>query len=107
MAVELQSGLRITASTTFVTQACPVRMEAGGCSLSFPFGTTHETAGSIPVRAARKKFADDWMLESWPSWRTVVKSGSGFQMSGVEGCWGDGEQNMASLSQSGCVPGET
>jgi len=34
-------------------------------------------------RAAVKKFAAVWTLPSWPSWRTVVNPGRGFQIEGV------------------------
>ena len=52
MAVELQSLLRITALTRPVTYATPRWIGSGGCSLTAPDGTTHETAGSVPAFAA-------------------------------------------------------
>ncbi len=107
MALESQSGLRITVSTTRVTQPCPARIDEGGCSLFPPFGTTHETAGSVPARAERKKSRTGRTSRTcWSRW-TVANSGRGFQMSGVVACCGFGVQNIASSSQSGCVPGVT
>jgi hypothetical protein len=44
----------MAAFTTRVTQVSPVAIDAGGCSLFDPFGTTHETAGRLPLRASRK-----------------------------------------------------
>src|SRR5881409_2739846 len=58
-------------------------MDAGGCSLTSPFGTIHETVGRVPVCAATRNSRTGWMLPSWPSWCTVWNSGSGFQISGV------------------------
>ena len=55
IAVDFQFGLRMTALTTCVTYACPLETRLGGCSLTWLLGTSHETAGSRPRRAARKK----------------------------------------------------
>jgi hypothetical protein len=54
MAVLPHSGLRIAASMTRVTHAWPRPIEAGGCSLLRWFGTTHDTAGSVPAAASAK-----------------------------------------------------
>ena len=45
----------MTASTRRVAQYWPSLTRAGGCSLSCWFGTTHDTAGSVPAAAAVKK----------------------------------------------------
>jgi hypothetical protein len=52
--VLFQSGLRIAASITRVTHACPCRIDAGGCSLFRWLGTTHDTDGNVPAAASAK-----------------------------------------------------
>ena len=52
MAVDDHWGLFITAFTTLVANDWPARTDDGGCSLTSPLGTTHETAGSVPFRAS-------------------------------------------------------
>ncbi len=47
------SGPLMTALIRPVTQACPVAIDAGGCSLSSAFGTIHDTLGSVPCAASR------------------------------------------------------
>jgi len=51
MAVESQSGPFITALTRLVTYAWPAEVAPGGCSLTAPDGTTHDTAGRSPAPA--------------------------------------------------------
>ena len=63
----------MTVFTSLVTYAWPTDTRLGGCSLTPSFGTIHETAGSVPWRAAVKKFASDVMFRSCRSCRTVVK----------------------------------
>lgn len=80
----------------------------GGCSLTEWFGTTHDTAGSVPVRAAPTRLLIDWMLASLPSERASSKPAIGFQMLGVFASCGAGTQFSASgLSQSGSLPVNT
>jgi hypothetical protein len=52
MAVEDQSGLRITALTRLVTNDWPKLIGPSGCSLTSADGTTHETAGRLPAFAS-------------------------------------------------------
>src|SRR5258706_15231413 len=108
MAVEFQSGPDMTALTRLVTYDWPALTDAGGCSLTSPEGTTQETAGNVPLCAAPKKFDTDWMFCNWPSFFTVSKYGSGFQMPGVRAsCLTGAHESAASLSQSGSVPFDT
>jgi hypothetical protein len=55
MALDFQSGERMTALTIRVTQAWPRQIGEGGWSLFSMLGTTHETLGSVPDFASRKK----------------------------------------------------
>src|SRR4051794_3009273 len=108
IAVDFQSGPRMIAFTTDVTHAWPELTRAGGCSLTPSLGITHDTFGSVPRRAARKKFVTDWMFFNWPFWRTVVNHGSGFQIPGVPALWWWLLQKTAPSSrQSGSSPLKT
>src|SRR5437016_199258 len=104
MAVDFQSGLCITASTRLVTYLWPSWTLAGGCSLFFWLGTTHDTAGSVPLLAAARNAVVGWMLPSSWAWRTVSNQGSGFHMPGVRGACLGGVHAIASSSQSGWIP---
>jgi hypothetical protein len=88
MAELFQSGLRMTAFTTRVTQVWPRLTSAGGCSLLAPLGITHETDGSAPRRAASKNRSEFSTFRICRSMCTVVNRGSGFQISGVPGSGG-------------------
>ena len=94
----------MTASINRVTHASPVRMFAGGCSLSSWLGTIHETSGSFPCRASRKNWPEPTTSLTWPSRCTVSNPGSGFQMLGVLAASGVARQVTAPFSQSGCRP---
>src|SRR5262249_28128296 len=87
--------------------ACPVAIDAGGCSETLWFGITQATFGRLPPLASSKKSPTERMLPSWPSCRTVVNHGSGFQMPGVAADWEIGAQVASPSSQSGSVPGKT
>src|SRR3954451_17397926 len=87
IAVDFQSGPRITALTRIVTHSCPALTRAGGCSLTRLFGTIQETFGSLPRRAALKTFVTEVTFLSWPPARTVVNHGNGFQIPGVFALW--------------------
>src|SRR5205809_232911 len=50
----------MTALITCVTNACPFVRSAGGCSLTWLFGVTHETAGRAPRRAAGRRVRRLW-----------------------------------------------
>src|SRR6187455_2806351 len=96
------------AFTSVVTYAWPADTSPVGCSLTFPVGTIHETAGSVPLRAAVKKLRRDVMLPSCQLSRTVENHGSGFQIPGVLASCGIGAQLIAASSrQSGSVPSKT
>jgi hypothetical protein len=103
IAVELQSGLRMTAFTSFVTYASRDETRLGGCTLTRSFGATHATAGNSPRRAAVKKSRSGAMSWSCPPARTVAKYGSGFQIPGVFESCRTGAQTFESSAQSGCV----
>src|SRR5437588_4735529 len=107
MADDDQSGPRITELITPLTYRWPTRSEAGGCSLSLPFGAIHETSGKVPAAASAGQILTDWTFETCPSWCTVRKSGSGFQTSRVPTFCGFGAHVIAPSSQSGWVPGST
>ncbi len=79
----------------------------GGCSLTWLFGVTHDTAGSRPRRAARKKRAIEVTSRSWWSSRTVSNQGSGFQIPGVFARCRIAAQTIAPVSQSGSLPAKT
>src|SRR2546423_69869 len=104
MAVELQSGPFITVLTRFVTQAWPSLSLAVGCSLTSLLGTTHDTFGKRPARAAARNDLVGWMLPSSCAARTVSNHGSGFQMPGVCGVCLGGRHAIASSAQSGSMP---
>jgi hypothetical protein len=63
--VERQSGPRMTALMVFVTHACPFETSPGGCSLTSCDGVIHETAGRLPLPAARRKWLYGAMFRSW------------------------------------------
>src|SRR5690348_5289840 len=105
MALDFQSGDRITAFTIFVTHACPRQIGEGGCSLFWMLGTTHDTFGSVPARASWKKWADACTFIVWLSVCTSRKCGSGFQMLGVCGFWTCELHCMPPSVQSGWSPG--
>src|SRR3954452_12548413 len=104
IAVDFHSGLRISMLTIPVTYAWPTLIRAGGCSLTLCDGVTHETAGSVPLRAAWTKSRNGATFALWPSCLTVVNHGSGFQIPGVEAFCGIVVQNIVSSSQSGSPP---
>src|SRR5256885_6009789 len=107
IAVDFHSGPRIAAFRSFVTYVWPAVTSPGGCSLTDPVGLIHETAGSLPVRAALKYDDNETTFPTWLSSCTVVKNGRGFQMPGVFApCFTD-SQIIASSSQSGSVPEKT
>src|SRR5258708_2445845 len=88
-----------------VTYVWPALTSEGGCSETLPFGSIHDTAGSVPFCAAVKNLLSDWTLATWPSGWTSVKCGSGFQTPGVVAPWGtDVHTTAESFSQSGSVP---
>lgn len=62
-----ESGLGMIAFTRPVTYVCPALTSAVGCSDTLPFGSIHDTAGSVPSFAAVKKLESVWMLPSWRS----------------------------------------
>jgi len=93
--------------TRFVTYACPSAIEAGGCSLFAPLGTTQLTAGSLPAATASLKPVSGWMFPSSPSWRTVSNHGNGFQMPGVPALCCCSVQTSFPFQQSGSVPSAT
>ncbi|MGC9945468.1 MAG: hypothetical protein ABSF64_03655 [Bryobacteraceae bacterium] len=66
-----------------MTKVCPRLTSAGGCSLTSPEGTIHETAGKVPLRACSRNLSTDWMLPNSPSFLTVSKYGKGFRIPGV------------------------
>src|SRR5690349_6465819 len=107
MALVLHSGPSITALTRSVTYAWPELTRLGGCSLCASSGTTQETVGNVPLRAAAVNLVMSWTLpSSWSSW-TSVNQGSGFQMPGVValcGCRVAFVQTIASSEQSGWRP---
>src|SRR5436190_15989189 len=107
MAVDFQSGPRMTELITCVTNAWPFETRLGGCSLTWLFGVTHETAGSVPSRAAVKNLEIEVTFRTWWSRRTVSNHGSGFQIPGVAACRCFAEQNIAPSSQSGSPPAKT
>src|SRR4051812_10273867 len=108
MAVLDQSGPRMIALTTLVTYAWPAVTLDGGCSLTRSLGITHETAGSRPVLAARKKLEMDCTLPRWWLFLTVSKNGSGFHIDGVSGrCLTASQESASSCSQSGSFPLKT
>jgi hypothetical protein len=107
IALDFQSGERMTAFTMLVTHACPRQIGAGGCSLFCQLGTIHETLGSVPARASRKKSSDGCTFIVWWSVWTSRKCGSGFQMLGVWEFWARDGQCMSPSAQSGCTPGST
>ena len=49
----------MTAFSRLVTYDWPALTDEGGCSLTSPEGTTHDTAGSVPFFAAPKNFDTD------------------------------------------------
>src|SRR5919202_4506013 len=107
IAVDFHSGPRIAALTSFVTYVWPALTRPGGCSLTEPVGLIHDTAGSVPVRAALKYRDSETTSPICRSSCTVVNQGSGFQMPGVFApCFTD-SQIIASSSQSGSVPEKT
>src|ERR671933_1488018 len=107
IAVDLQSGPRMAAFTSLVTYVWPAVTRPGGCSLTAPGGLTHDTAGSVPVRAASKYCDSETTFPTWPSACTVVNEGSGFQIPGVFAPCRTDSQIMSSSSQSGSVPEKT
>jgi hypothetical protein len=90
IAVLSQSGPFMTASTRRVTYRWPAAGVAGACSECSSSGTAQDTDGSRPWRAAVRKCETSSTLPTWPSRRTVVNAGSGFQISGVEDQTGSG-----------------
>src|SRR5947209_14635294 len=88
-----------------VTYVWPALTSAGGCSETRPLGLIQETAGSSPALAWAKKSDSGRMLPTSPSWRTVSKYGSGFQIPGVFDPWATGAHDIAAFdSQSGSAP---
>ena len=71
--MESQSGPCMIVLIRPVTYDWPADTSPGGCSLTAPFGVTHETAGRAPFLAWSKKLDMGWMLPSWPSSLTVSK----------------------------------
>jgi hypothetical protein len=55
----------MTALMVFVTHACPFETSPGGCSLTSCDGVIHETAGRLPLPAARRKWLYGAMFRSW------------------------------------------
>ena len=98
-----QSGLRMTASTTRVTYACPALMLAGGCSRPPRRARPTSPPAASPLRRVEEA-AHGCTLRVWPSRRTVVNDGSGFQMSGVCALCGRACRSASPSTQSGWSP---
>src|SRR4051812_22740047 len=93
---------------TLVTYAWPAVTFDGGCSLTRSFGITHDTAGSLPSLAARKKREIDCTLRTCLFFFTVSKLGRGFQIDGVSGrCLPASHDSASSIAQSGSWPLKT
>src|ERR671931_280893 len=97
----------MTELITLVTNAWPFVTRLGGCSLTWLFGVTQETAGSVPRRAGVKNFEIEVTSRSWWSCRTVSNHGSGVQVPGDFARWRLPAHSISPVSQSGSMPANT
>src|SRR5262245_42508390 len=97
----------MTVLIRFVTNAWPLLMRFGGCSLTASLGTTNDTSGNVPSLACEMNVDSGWTFESSSSSCTVVNPGSGFQYERTVDRWTTGSHTASPVGQSGSVPSFT